>query len=65
MGNKKFCPANCIHLSPTESAQIDSATELSTHMCVKYNQPVFHAGFEPELVRLVSCAKDSKKEFAE
>jgi len=51
---RSFC-GNCGHLNPTERNQTNKKEK---HICVKYNQQVYHDMAHPHIIRLFDCIKD-------
>ncbi|HBE80372.1 MAG TPA: hypothetical protein DDW65_21705 [Firmicutes bacterium] len=51
----KFCDPNCIYLEPKESEQNHSLKNQIVHRCKKFNFPVHHYQYYPNLVRAPGC----------
>ena len=56
MEDRKFCYANCEHLSITEEQQDkETQTSLCTHICNLYKRRVIHGSAHPEMYKLTEC----------
>jgi len=49
-----FCEYNCVFLAPTEKEQNKYGGKIP-HRCLKYNKPLYHGPFHPEIVAIRDC----------
>lgn len=61
----EYCPMTCNYLNITEwdQNQLKNSTgETIRHMCLKYDQPLYHMLAHPNLYKCEECYKETKND---